>query len=165
MPLAVRSPSFSATISVHAFQSHGIESMQLAQLLRRGSTPGGRLRSDYVLPLDQHVSIWLHVGTSDATRPSASQSDIVAGTIRDSGKVPSSYAPSNHQPGCTRPGYFPDSSGLTGLLQGNSCPYINVRYRALTCPDSSRITQPRRNANRVTTGVFGVTKSAFPGRA
>lgn len=57
---------------------------------------------------------------------------------------------------------FPDSGGLTGLLQGNSCPYINVRYRALTCPDSPRIKQPRRNANRVTTGVFGVTKSAFP---
>jgi hypothetical protein len=56
-------------------------------------------------------------------------------------------------PAVPRPGAFPDSRGLTGLLQGNSCPYINVRHRALTCPTSPRIMQPRRNANRVTTGV------------
>jgi hypothetical protein len=77
----------------------------------------------------------------------------------------SSYTPSNHQPGCTHPGCFPDSGGLAELLQGNSCLYINVRYRALTCPDSSRIKQPRRNSNRVTTGGLVFRRARFPGRA
>jgi hypothetical protein len=99
----MRSPSFSATISVHAFQSHGIEGRQLAQLLHRGSTPGANfVQITYFrwisMPANGRIA-----GTSDATRPSASQSDIVAGTIRNSGEAPSSYT-SNHQPGCTRPG-------------------------------------------------------------
>src|ERR1700730_2262035 len=102
MPLAMRSPLYSATISGHAFQSHGIEGMQLAQLLHQGSTPGGRLQSDYVFPLDQHASKWLGEDTSDATRPVLSRSDIVAGTIRSSDDAPLSYTPSeSHQPGRT----------------------------------------------------------------
>jgi hypothetical protein len=136
--------------------------MQLAQLFHRGSTPGADCVQITYFPGSacQQIAACRHI------RRYASKCFTIRHCSRHNSQfwrstiiIYAVQSPTRLSPSLVA---FPDSSGLTGLLQGNSCSYINVRYRALTCPNSPRITQPRRNANRVTIGVFAVPEKRVP---